>query len=63
MLKIEFKGNVYDWFDVNATKVIWEDDFPSILQQNIKQYYSVPVEHQLISDSGGDYMNLVAPGA
>ncbi len=53
MLRIEYKGNVYDWFDLNdpATfELQRSDDFLSIVRHNIWQYYGVPPEAQVLFD-------------
>lgn len=53
MLRIEFKGNIYDWFDLNDAKTFdlqRHEDFLGIVQHNIWQYYFVPPEAQELTD-------------
>eukprot|EP00392_Amoebophrya_sp_AT5.2_P006422 g6434.t1 len=53
ILKLEYQGNVYNWFDLNQTEAARHDDFIDILRQNIVNYYQVPHEYQLLFDNDG----------
>eukprot|EP00927_Polykrikos_kofoidii_P043738 TRINITY_DN37827_c0_g1_i1.p1 TRINITY_DN37827_c0_g1~~TRINITY_DN37827_c0_g1_i1.p1 ORF type:complete len:470 (-),score=58.96 TRINITY_DN37827_c0_g1_i1:229-1638(-) len=54
MLRVEFKGQPYDWFDLDEmSDVVRNQDFANTLRENIAHYFSVPFEWQAVFDEEG----------
>lgn len=54
MLRVEFKGQPYDWFNLDEMgDVLRTEDFANTLRENIVHYFNVPFDFQAISDEEG----------
>lgn len=54
MLRIEFKNQPYDWFNLEEMgDVVRSDDFANTLRENIVHYFTVPYDCQVIFDEDG----------
>lgn len=54
MLRVEFRGQPYDWFDLDELgDLVWSDDFAGTLRENIVHYFGVPYDCQAIYDEDG----------
>eukprot|EP00929_Paragymnodinium_shiwhaense_P096051 TRINITY_DN5749_c0_g1_i1.p1 TRINITY_DN5749_c0_g1~~TRINITY_DN5749_c0_g1_i1.p1 ORF type:complete len:531 (+),score=100.71 TRINITY_DN5749_c0_g1_i1:141-1733(+) len=54
MLRLEFKGQPYDWFNVDDMgDVVRSGDFANTLRENIAHYFGVPFECQAVFDEEG----------
>mmetsp|Transcript_7430 Transcript_7430/g.21079 ORF Transcript_7430/g.21079 Transcript_7430/m.21079 type:complete len:563 (+) Transcript_7430:184-1872(+) len=54
MLRIEFSGQPYDWFNLDEmSDVVRSEDFANTLRENIVHYFSVPYDCQAIYDEDG----------
>jgi len=54
MLRIEFKNQPYDWFNLDDMgDVVRSDDFANTLRENIVHYFSVPYDCQVVFDEDG----------
>ncbi|CAD7968302.1 unnamed protein product [Amoebophrya sp. A120] len=58
ILKLEYQGNCYNWFDLETTEAVYHRDFISILKTNIQNYFEVPVPEQLLFDQSGTLLVL-----
>lgn len=60
MLRIEYKGQPYDWFNLDEMgDIVRTNDFSSTLRENITHYFGVPFEHQAIYDEEGLLSSMV----
>jgi len=51
MLRIEFKGQPYDWFNLDEMgEVVCTDEFANTLRENIAHYFGVPFQCQAVYD-------------
>mmetsp|Transcript_51958 Transcript_51958/g.150955 ORF Transcript_51958/g.150955 Transcript_51958/m.150955 type:complete len:400 (+) Transcript_51958:85-1284(+) len=54
MLRVEFKGQPYDWFNLDEMgELVRSEDFVNTLRENIVHYFSVPYDCQAIFDEEG----------
>lgn len=54
MLRVEFKGQPYDWFNLDEMgELVKSEDFVNTLRENIVHYFSVPYDCQAIFDEEG----------
>jgi len=54
MLRVEFRGQPYDWFNLeDAADTIRSAEFPKTLQENIAHYFNIPLEYQAVFDEEG----------
>jgi hypothetical protein len=55
MLRIEFRGQPYDWFNLDGEigDVIRSGDFANTLRENVAHYFGVPFEYQAVFDEEG----------
>lgn len=54
MLRVEFKGQPYDWFNLDEMgDVVKSEDFVNTLRENIVHYFGVPYDCQAICDEEG----------
>mmetsp|Transcript_29483 Transcript_29483/g.67945 ORF Transcript_29483/g.67945 Transcript_29483/m.67945 type:complete len:503 (+) Transcript_29483:171-1679(+) len=54
MLRIEHKGQAYDWFNLDElSDVVRMNDFANTLRENVAHYFGVPTEWQAIYDEEG----------
>lgn len=54
MLRVEFKGQPYDWFSLDDMgEIVRSDDFANTLRENIVHYFAVPYECQVLFDEDG----------
>jgi hypothetical protein len=54
MLRIEYKGQPYDWFNLDEMgDIVRTIDFSNTLRENITHYFGVPYEYQAIYDEEG----------
>ncbi|CAE6955659.1 unnamed protein product [Symbiodinium natans] len=54
MLRVEFKGQPYDWFSLDDMgSLIQSEEFASTLKENINHYFNVPFEEQAVFDDAG----------
>ena len=53
LLKLEFRGASYNWFDLRKTDAVFHPHFVQIFRQNIVNYFDVPLERQLLFDDDG----------
>lgn len=54
MLRVEFKGQPYDWFNLEEMgDVVRSEDFTNTLRENVVHYFSVPYDCQAIFDEEG----------
>jgi len=59
MLRVEFKGQPYDWFNLEEMGTLLRtEDFAHTLRENINHYFNVPFDNQAVFDEDG---LLVAP--
>lgn len=60
MLRIEYKGQPYDWFNLDEMgDIVRTNDFANTLRENITHYFGVPFEHQVIYDEEGILSSMV----
>lgn len=54
MLRIEYKGQPYDWFNLDDMgEIVRSDDFANTLRENIVHYFALPYDYQAIFDEEG----------
>lgn len=54
MLRIEYKGQPYDWFNLDEMgEIVRTSDFSSTLRENIAHYFGVPFDCQAVYDEEG----------
>jgi len=54
MLRVEFKGQPYDWFSLDDMgSLIQSEEFASTLKENINHYFNVPFDDQAVFDEEG----------
>mmetsp|Transcript_103549 Transcript_103549/g.291453 ORF Transcript_103549/g.291453 Transcript_103549/m.291453 type:complete len:609 (-) Transcript_103549:194-2020(-) len=54
MLRIEFKNQPYDWFNLDEMgDIVRSEDFSNTLRENIVHYFTVPFDCQAIFDEDG----------
>ncbi|CAE7172995.1 unnamed protein product [Symbiodinium microadriaticum] len=54
MLRVEFKGQPYDWFSLDDMgSLIQSEEFASTLKENINHYFNVPFDEQAVFDDEG----------
>lgn len=54
MLRVEFNGRPYDWFDLNdMSDVVRSTDFAETLRENIAHYFNIPIDCQVAFDENG----------
>mmetsp|Transcript_142183 Transcript_142183/g.247812 ORF Transcript_142183/g.247812 Transcript_142183/m.247812 type:complete len:621 (-) Transcript_142183:108-1970(-) len=54
MLRIEYKGQPYDWFNLDEMgDIVRTSDFSNTLRENIAHYFGVPFECQAVYDEEG----------
>lgn len=60
MLRIEFKNQPYDWFNLDDMgDIVRSEDFANTLRENIAHYFAIPYDCQAIFDEEG----LLSAGA
>jgi hypothetical protein len=54
MLRVEFHGQPYDWFNLeDAADAVRSAEFPITLRENIAHYFNIPLEYQAVFDEDG----------
>jgi hypothetical protein len=60
MLRIEYKGQPYDWFNLDEMgDIVRTSDFSNTLRENITHYFGVPYERQAVYDEEGLLSSVV----
>jgi len=60
MLRIEYKGQPYDWFNLDEMgDIVRTSDFSNTLKENIAHYFGVPLEFQAVYDEEGLLSSVV----
>lgn len=60
MLRIEYKGQPYDWFNLDEMgDIVRTSDFSNTLRENITHYFGVPFEYQAIYDEEGILSSMI----
>lgn len=60
MLRIEYKGQPYDWFNLDEMgDIVRTSDFSNTLKENITHYFGVPIEFQAVYDEEGLLNSIV----
>jgi len=60
MLRVEYKGQPYDWFNLDEMgDIVRTGDFANTLRENIAHYFGVPFDCQAVYDEEGVLSSMV----